>query len=1145
MSTRIARPTDNDRCIFMAQHSIVGELSSPPDCTGRTLRFVWLLSAYAIVGGVITLIGWALDLPRLTDWRGDGISMFVNAAICSALSGVSLILIASSGPAWRRTAARIAAIVVAILGGLTLIQHLTGVNFGIDVLVLKRGWGQRAAMATMRMGPPASTSFLFLGIALLLATYGSKARRLASVLAMLPVAIASLSLTGFLFGADQLFGIARYTGIAWQTSTILAALGIAAMVAISEYGAAAALGREDAGGALLRRMLVPAVVIPLILGWINVAGRNAGMYDSEFGIALRSLIEMVLLISLVWWAAESIRRLEGSAAESHGKLAAIVENTDDAVVSKSLDGTILSWNTGAERLLGYSAREAVGKNILMIIPQDRADEEATILDRLRRGERMEHFETVRVRKDGKIINVSLTVSPVRNSSGKIIGALKIARDISEQKRSEQALRRSEAELQTLANTIPQLAWMAHPDGNIFWYNQRWFEYTGTNLDKMRGWGWQSAHDPERLPAVVERWKHSLETGEPFEMEFPLRGADGQFRWFLTRVTPFRDEEGHIIRWFGTNTDIDDAKHLERALRDQAQTLELLNETGTVVGSTLELQSLTQSVTDIATELSGAKFGAFFYNTTDENGDAYLLYTLSGAPRTAFENLGSPRTTPLFARTFRGEGPVRSDDILQDSLYGQMAPHHGMPVGHLPVRSYLAVPVVLRDGNVVGGMFFGHPEVGVFSSQTERLICGIAAQAGLAMENARLYENLKHAAGEREQLLAAERAARSDAERANLMKDEFLATLSHELRTPLSAILGWSQLLAICGLPETEVKEGLASIERNARAQTQLIEDLLDMNRIVSGKLRLDVQSTDLAKVVEATIDSARPSADGKQIQLRKIIDPLAGPVCGDPNRLQQVFWNLLTNAIKFTPKGGKVEVLLQRVNSQLEVTVRDTGIGIKPEVLPYVFERFRQADSSTTRLFGGLGLGLSIVKSLIEMHGGTVSVDSPGENQGAQFTVSLPLAPIRCGDERDHPKSSNPAGSDLGWLSLTGVRILVIDDEPDTRVLLKRVLGQCDADVLTAATGQEGLELVRSQNPDVIVSDIGMPGMDGYEFIRNVRRLQPSEACKIPAIALTAFARSEDRTRAMLAGYQVHLAKPIEPRELTASVANLVRRNRE
>ena len=328
----------------------------------------------------------------------------------------------------------------------------------------------------------------------------------------------------------------------------------------------------------------------------------------------------------------------------------------------------------------------------------------------------------------------------------------------------------------------------------------------------------------------------------------------------------------------------------------------------------------------------------------------------------------------------------------------------------------------------------------------------------ASKIARDITERKRAADEKEQLLEAERAARTEAQRVSLTKDEFLATLSHELRTPLSAILGWSQLLASGDMEDEEVKEGLETIERNARIQTQLIEDLLDMNRIVSGKVRLDVQPVDLASVVEAAVNSIRPAAEAKGIHLRKIIDPVAGPVAGDPGRLQQVVWNLLSNAVKFTPKGGKVEVLVERVNSHLEITVNDSGLGIKPEFLPHVFERFRQADASTTRQYGGLGLGLSIVKQLVELHGGNVRATSAGEGLGAAFIVSLPLTAIRDEEKREHPTSRNRAALECEDVNLDELRVLVVDDEPDARALIKRVLLQCSANVITAASADEGLE---------------------------------------------------------------------------------------
>jgi CheY-like chemotaxis protein len=381
-----------------------------------------------------------------------------------------------------------------------------------------------------------------------------------------------------------------------------------------------------------------------------------------------------------------------------------------------------------------------------------------------------------------------------------------------------------------------------------------------------------------------------------------------------------------------------------------------------------------------------------------------------------------------------------------------------------------------------------------------------------------------------------------------LKDEFLATLSHELRTPLSAILGWSQMLRRGVRSEADLYKGLATIERNARAQAQLIEDLLDMSRIASGKVRLDIQPVEPTSFIEAAVETLRPAADAKGIRLEILLDATTGPIPGDPNRLQQVIWNLLSNAIKFTPKDGTVQVLLERVNSHIEIGVADTGIGIKPAFLAHVFERFRQGDGSTTRRHGGLGLGLSIVKSLVELHGGTVQARSPGEGGGATFTVHLPLTVVRrnaSNEARLHSTPSKAASGAFHTLDLSGVKVLVVDDEADARDLVKRVLLDCDAEVFTAGSAGEAILLVESEMPHVLVSDIGMPDVDGFELLRRVRELGPAKGGEVPAIALTAFARSEDRTRALHAGFAVHVSKPVDPSRLVASIASVVGRTVE
>lgn len=398
--------------------------------------------------------------------------------------------------------------------------------------------------------------------------------------------------------------------------------------------------------------------------------------------------------------------------------------------------------------------------------------------------------------------------------------------------------------------------------------------------------------------------------------------------------------------------------------------------------------------------------------------------------------------------------------------------------------------------------------------------------------------------ERARLLAAEQSARKDAETANRLKDEFLATLSHELRTPLTAILGWTQLFKLSELSPSELQTGMDVIDRNAKSQAQLIEDLLDVSRIISGKLRLNVQVVELPGVIDAAIEACGSAADGKRIQVMRIIDPAAGPIMGDPGRLQQIIWNLLSNAIKFTPKSGKVTIRLRRVDSCVEVSVQDDGQGIAPEFLPYVFERFRQADASTMRAQGGLGLGLAIVRHLAELHGGSVHADSPGLGQGATFMLRLPVVAVTHDVEPKEPviaeESRFDAADTLDRMpDLAGLNILIVDDERDSREILSRILVRCGAETRIAPSSEGGVQAFQAVRPDVIISDIGMPGEDGYMFIRRVRAAEGPGKNGVPAVALTAFARADDRRKALLAGYQVHLAKPVIPAELIAVVASL------
>lgn len=639
----------------------------------------------------------------------------------------------------------------------------------------------------------------------------------------------------------------------------------------------------------------------------------------------------------------------GSAQEAQALLAAIIDSSDDAIISKDLNGTVRSWNRSAERIFGYKAEEIVGKPISVLFPPDRLQEETEILSRLKKGERVDHFETVRMRKDGTAVTVAVTISPIHNSEGRVVGASKVARDITENSELEGRYR----------------AIIASSDDAIV---------------------------SKDLNGIVQSWNQAA------ERMFGYTAAEMIGKSITVLFPPDRlDEEPKILEQLRRGQRVD---HFEtvRTRKDGRQL-------------------------DVSVTIS----------------------------------------------------PVKD------------------PTGRI-----IGVSKVARD-----------------------------------------ISSIKRVLREREELLKREAAARTEAERVGRMKDEFLATLSHELRTPLSAILGWATLLRSEGGPTPEeLEQGIEIIERNARAQAQLIEELLDMSRVMNGKMRLDVQPVDLQTVISDAIASIRPSAEAKGIRLTHVLDPKGGTITGDPNRLQQVLWNLLTNAVKFTPKGGRIQVFLRRVNSHVEISVVDSGQGISSEFLPHLFTRFSQADTSIARRHGGLGLGLALVKSLVELHGGHVKATSQGEGQGSTFVVSLPLTAVHRDDPE--PLTPAPATAPSGTSpDLSGFHVLVVDDEADARSLIELLLKKCNATVTTAANAAEGIAAVKQHHPDMVLSDIGMPVEDGYEFLAKLRQLSDAEGGDTPAVALTAFARPEDRRRALMAGFQMHLPKPVEPAELLAVASNL------
>ena len=582
------------------------------------------------------------------------------------------------------------------------------------------------------------------------------------------------------------------------------------------------------------------------------------------------------------------------------------------------------------------------------------------------------------------------------------------------------------------------------------------------------------------------------------------------------------------------------KRQAESLRRRASQLQKLAAASVAINGALSVDKMLQTITDVARDVIGSN-------------QAITLFVdpRAGASRTGGKTEAFASFSDKYAEW---RGRHLKLDAVADTVVARSRTATRMTEAELhdhadwlivrdadipPIRGgMLAAPLTGRDGNPLGVIYLSDRlEGSYFTGADEAVLVQLAQMASIAIENT-LY------AEERE---------------ANRIKDEFLSTLSHELRTPLNAILGWTQLLRMGKTDPAELTHGLNVIERNVRMQTKLIEDLLDVSRISTGKLRLGVRPMSLAPVIESAADAVRPAADAKRIKIVFNLDATADQISGDPDRLQQVVWNLLSNAVKFTPPSGRIEVALERVGGQAQVRVTDSGQGIDPKFLPFVFDRFRQGDSSSTRSHGGLGIGLTIVRHIVELHGGTVEAHSRGEGQGSTFVVNLPVKAVRVETEPEVPGAVPgllptpqplPAGAGNGDAApataagggeLGGLRVLVVDDEPDARELISIILQRHGAEVTTAASAREGLQQLGRLRPAVLVSDIAMPDEDGYALIECVRQLTPEDGGGTPAVALTAYAREEDRRRALACGYQAHLAKPVEPAQLVSAVAELAR----
>jgi PAS domain S-box-containing protein len=591
-------------------------------------------------------------------------------------------------------------------------------------------------------------------------------------------------------------------------------------------------------------------------------------------------------------------------------------------------------------------------------------------------------------------------------------------------------------------------------------------------------------DPEQWPAFETACHRVFTTGEQQEADFIAHTASQGKRHFEAHLFPERGAHGEVKSIIGITTDRTGRKLVEDALRESEERYHALI-------------SNVKSYAIFGMDLKGSA------TTWNEGVERLLGYSRS-------EFIGLP-TERLFSAEDVANG-VHRHEFQTAAEEGSSA--NDLWLLHRDGTPFFASCIFSRALDAAGHV------IGFSVVLRDRTAWKLAQQ-------------------ERDALLERERTVRHEAEQASRLKDEFLATLSHELRSPLNAIVGWVHIARRHAGDNAELARSLDTIERNVRAQTQIVNDLLDMSRIMTGQVGLDVQTLDLRDAVNNAVESVRPAADVKRVRIEKALDSNIGWTKVDPARLQQVLWNLLSNAVKFTPPGGRVRVALERVNSHAEIVVQDSGVGIAPAFLPFVFERFRQEDSSTTRRHGGLGLGLSIVKSLAELHGGSVRAASPGEGQGSTFTVSLPIVQTQSDEQASDSRLRAPF--DLNALPrLDHISVLVVDDEADSLLFFGRLLEECGAHVLLAVDAEQAMDMLRNEQVDILLSDIGMAGADGYQLIGELRALEDERISTIPAVAVTAYARADDRRRLLLAGFQMHLSKPVEPQELVAGISSLI-----
>lgn len=804
--------------------------------------------------------------------------------------------------------------------------------------------------------------------------------------------------------------------------------------------------------------------------WVNVRGRFAasapGVPPGMSGVSI-DITER--------------KRAEEQLKASEARFRAIVEMNPECVKLVAADGTVLQMNpSGLKMIEAESEEKVVGHSVYSVIAPEDLDAYREFNERICRGERGTlEFDIIGLR--GTRRHMETNAVPLNDPQGRMI-QMAVSRDITARKRAEEALKQSETQFRQMAETLPNMAWMAHPDGNIFWYNSRWYKYTGTKSEGVAGWGWQQVHDPKILPEVIERWKISLETGEPFEMVFPLKSADGSYHPFLTLAHPFRGGNNEILYWFGTNTDISAQKETEESLAHQATTerhranlLSQLASASRTVNAVLSVDSIVTVLASEARRILGAHLVVV---KTNGSGDS---------TRTQAAMSMSEKYSDL--PDLRREERIR---LITEAEHG------------------ISVPLISHLGTRFGKIQVEDKLEGAFSAEDQIALRQLANIATVGIENARLYESL------REQ---------------DKRKDEFLATLAHELRNPLAPLRNALSILRLN--PTTQGGTLVDMMERQLSHMVRLIDDLLDISRISRNKMELRLARIQLSDVINTAIETSRPLIEAAGHELTVSLPNAPILVNGDLTRLAQVFSNLLSNSAKYT-HAGRISLKAVLRDHEIVVAITDNGIGIPAEALGRIFDMFWQVDRSIERQTGGLGIGLALVKGIVEMHQGSISASSAGTGQGSTFTVRLPV--LITADDGGHSIGTTPVLSSNRH-SLPRRRILVVDDNVDSAKSMSLMLDVLGNDVATAYDGMQALAEVARFHPEVILMDVGMPHLNGYEATRRIRQTSDGTAVKI--VALTGWGQETDRQRSLEAGCDAHLVKPVSLVDLNEVLSSL------